>query len=128
MGGGFSGIATPPIGDSRLGSSMASGSHSVLAGREPRCGVEAFFLRVISAGLEEAARLSTTWRRTMVGGYAKAADGCGARGCNTKQIRQPEVEARRTGTVHSCLFERGRYACRQARAPAVVTTAARIGV
>ena len=68
MGGGFSGIATPPIGDSRLGSSMASGSHSVLAGREPRCGVEAFFFRVISAGLEEAARLSTTWRRTIVGG------------------------------------------------------------
>ena len=102
MGGGLSGIATPPIGDSRLGSSMASGSHSVLAGREPRCGVEAFFLRVVSAGLEEAARLSTTWRRTIVGGYAKAADGCGARGCNTKtnpSASQPEVEA---GELERC--------------------------
>ena len=108
MGGGFSGIATPPIGDSRLGSSMASGSHSVLAGREPRCGVEAFFFRVVSAGLEEAARLSTTWRRTIVGGAkAKAADGCGARGLQHKtnpSASQPEVEARRTGTVTQLPF------------------------
>ena len=106
MGGGFSGIATPPIGDSRLGSSMASGSHSVLAGREPRCGVEAFFFRVVSAGLEEAARLSTTWRRTMEGG-------CKGRGRMERarlqhktnpSASQPEVEARRTGTVTQLPF------------------------